>query len=64
MINNENHSSDGFYNSWDNGEFGNYWDDYVEAYPVATKVGDHWSIPYDIPKGSNKDNFPLVSPPI
>jgi nitrous oxidase accessory protein len=62
LINNDNHSSDGFYNSWDNGEFGNYWDDYTEKYPDAKKVGDHWNIPYEIPMGSNIDNFPLVEP--
>lgn len=63
-IDNEKHASDGFYNSWYNGEFGNYWDDYINNYPNATKNGNIWNIPYLIPDGDNLDEFPLVSPTI
>jgi len=63
-IDNEKHASDSFYNKWDNGKTGNYWDDYIANYPNATKSGNHWSIPYDIPDGNNLDEYPLVSPPI
>jgi len=63
-INNEKHASDSFYNSWDNGKTGNYWDDYIANSPNATKVGNIWSIPYNISDGNNQDEFPLVNPTI
>ena len=63
-IDNQKHASDAFYNSWDNGVNGNYWDDYTTNYPNATKSGGHWSIPYNISDGDNLDNYPLVSPTI
>ena len=63
-IDNEKHASDGFYNSWDNGVDGNYWDDYIPKYQNATKLDGHWSVPYNISDGDNLDNFPLVNPTI
>jgi len=63
-IDNEKHASDGFYNSWDNGKDGNYWDDYIPKHPNATKSGGHWSIPYNISDGDNLDNHPMVNPTV
>ena len=64
LIDNTWNASDGLINSWDNGVDGNYWEEYTRLYPDAKKVGNHWSIPYEIPDGDNKDNFPLIDPPI
>ena len=61
LIDNNNHSSDGFYNSWDNGEVGNYWDDYDGQDLDGDGIGE---TPYDIPMGDNKDNYPLMEPTI
>jgi len=63
-IDNEKHASDGFYNSWDNGKDGNYWDDYIANYPNATKSGKYWNTPYNILDGDNMDEHPLVNPTI
>jgi nitrous oxidase accessory protein len=49
-------------NAWDDGHRGNYWDDYLKKYPNATQADGLWNIPYDIPGGSVKDQFPLVNP--
>jgi len=62
LINNAKQASDGFTNSWDNGIVGNYWDDYIAIHPNATHIDGCWSIPYNIPDGDNKDNFPLITP--
>jgi len=62
LINNNKQASDAFSNSWDNGEFGNYWDDYSQKYPNATHLDGIWDTAYDILEGYNKDNFPLVTP--
>lgn len=64
LINNAKHASDGFTNSWDNGIVGNYWEDYIVIYPNATKIDNVWNTPYNITDGNNKDNFPLINPPI
>lgn len=63
-IDNEKHASDGFYNSWDDGTTGNYWDDYIANYPNATMVGNYWDTPYNISDGDNQDLHPLVNPTI
>jgi len=50
-------------NSWDNGKKGNFWDDYEEYYPNATKLPFKgiWDTPYDmIEYGQNEDYFPLI----
>jgi len=62
LINNTEQAADAFSNSWDNGEFGNYWDDYSEVYTNATHIDGVWDIPYNISEGNNKDNFPLITP--
>ena len=64
FIDNKWNASDSFVNSWDNGVEGNYWEEYTKLYPNATKVGNHWSVPYDIQGGDNNDNYPLVNPPV
>ena len=54
---------DGPNNHWDNGIYGNYWDDYhLLYYNVTQKVGDAWAIPYAISGTSGSDdNYPLTS---
>ncbi len=54
----ENEKSD---NIWDDGKYGNYWDDYEKKYPDAKKKWwkGIWDTPYEI--GDNKDNFPLIN---
>jgi parallel beta-helix repeat protein len=51
-------------NVWDNGEKGNYWDDYKEKYPNARIIllKGIWNIPYDIPYEENQDRYPLILP--
>jgi hypothetical protein len=48
-------------NTWDNGEEGNYWSNYLVRYPNATEANGSnvWDTPYIINK-SNQDNYPLV----
>lgn len=58
---NLNAYDDGYSNSWDNGEVGNYWDDYCEKYPNATPYGIVWDTPYLIDGLANsQDNYPLI----
>jgi len=51
-------------NYWDNGEEGNYWDDYTEKYPYARPRLFRpwiWNIPYRIVgDGYIRDRYPLV----
>jgi parallel beta-helix repeat protein len=50
-------------NSWDNGLKGNYWDDYEEKYPNATKkIRGIWNMPYELDGKDNKDKYPLTKP--
>jgi parallel beta-helix repeat protein len=52
-------------NIWDDGDSGNYWNDYKEKYPFAMKNPFKpwiWNTPYEIEGGSNMDNCPLVKP--
>jgi len=50
--------------SWDNGEIGNYWDDYLERYPNAQPRDDNpdiWDTPYWVIINEEAyDNYPLV----
>jgi len=50
------------YNDWDDGKYGNYWDDYEEHYPDAKQLllKGIWDTPYEIPGGSNIDGYPLL----
>jgi parallel beta-helix repeat protein len=52
-----------YVNYWDNGEEGNYWDDYENRYPDATITDGIWNTPYVI-DDNNQDNYPLVKPAI
>ncbi len=51
-------------NGFDNGERGNYWDDYLTKYPYALEI-DHLgigNIPYSV-YGNVNDNYPLINIP-
>jgi len=48
-------------NLWDDGRYGNYWDDYEEQYPDARKtLRSIWNTPYELNE-ENIDCFPLVN---
>lgn len=59
FINSTENANDSCNNVWDNGQYGNYWDDYNEADKNNDGVGDN---PYNIPNGNNKDRYPLMMP--
>ena len=59
FINNTENTNDSGNNSWDNGQHGNYWDDYNQSDKNNDGIGD---IPYEIPNGNNKDKYPLMMP--
>ncbi len=64
FVNNTANAIDDAYNtSWDNGRFGNYWDDYKTLYPDAHRMWlkGIWNQPYVISEGV-QDNFPLIVP--
>jgi len=46
-------------NIWDDGERGNYWDDYTGEDLDGDGIGD---TPYPIPGGDNQDNYPMMIP--
>jgi parallel beta-helix repeat protein len=50
------HAQDSSINEWSNNGQGNYWDDYSGYDNNSDGIGD---IPYNIPGGANKDNYPL-----
>ncbi len=52
------HVRDNCNNSWDNGVYGNYWDDYLGVDINGDGIGED---PYDVPLVSI-DRYPLVSP--
>lgn len=64
FLNNENHVYDNGINQWDDGNQGNYWDDYKEKYPDGKPNLDlkTWDKPYKINGGENFDNFPCINP--
>jgi len=48
-------------NEWDNGAYGNYWDDYTGIDANDDSIGD---TPYDVlPVGTSVDNYPLMTCP-
>ena len=49
-------------NSWDYDQYGNYWSDFTDRYPNATKSidGQLWNVSYYI--NPDNDHFPLVNP--
>jgi parallel beta-helix repeat protein len=61
FINNTKNAYDEDNNTWDDGEYGNYWSDYRAKYPFARKLRKKgiWDTPYEISE-DNKDNFPLI----
>jgi parallel beta-helix repeat protein len=70
FINNTYNARDIYTNTWDDGypSGGNYWDDYTgvdnfhgpnQDIPGSDGIGD---TPYNIPGGSNKDRYPLMTP--
>lgn len=49
-------------NSWyDDSKNGNYWSDYLEKYPNATRLNGIWDTPYVIDE-NNMDKYPRVAP--
>jgi len=62
FINNTQNVYDDCGNIWDNGKYGNYWSDYEERYPNASKIRRKgiWNTPYEIEGGDNQDNCPLI----
>ncbi len=63
LINNTQNAVDNYSNIWDDGKYGNYWSDYEEKYPNASKKlwKGIWDMPYEIPSKDNKDNYPLIN---
>ena len=58
MENNQNAYDEGT-NFWDDGNRGNYWDDYTGNDSDEDGIGD---TPYLVPGGDNQDNYPLMIP--
>ena len=58
MENSQNAHDEGI-NYWDDGEIGNYWDDYTGEDVDGDGVGD---TPYPVPGGDNQDNYPMMIP--
>lgn len=56
FTNNDQNAQDSLANNWYYGTIGNYWDDYNGYDNNSDDIGD---IPYDIPGGTNQDNYPL-----
>jgi len=60
FINNSENANDScINNSWDNGEYGNYWDDYGGIDKNNDGIGD---VSYPMPGGYNQDRYPLMMP--
>ncbi len=59
FFNNTENAHDEGDNIWDNGESGNYWDDYNGTDDDGDGIGD---TPYNISGGYNQDRYPLMEP--
>jgi parallel beta-helix repeat protein len=60
FINNNHHANNKGENQWDDGRYGNYWDNYEEKYPEARKtLRGTWNMPYEI-NNNGTDRYPLV----
>ncbi len=62
--NSPNNAFDCTNNKWDNGQEGNYWDDYKEQNPNAQPNNLNpwiWNKAYVIPSADNKDRYPLIN---
>lgn len=59
FTNNIIHAFDQGTSKWDNGDIGNYWDDYTGKDENNDNIGD---IPYNISGGANKDYHPFMHP--
>lgn len=57
FIGNNIHAFDGYKNSWDNGGFGNYWDDYYGEDLNGDNIGDISYVFF-----GNQDYYPLMTP--
>jgi len=56
FTNNGQNAQDPYSNYWSHNSQGNYWDDYNDYDSDENGIGDS---PYDIPGGSNQDEYPL-----
>jgi len=63
---NTENAKDDIHNHWNNGNIGNYWDDYIEKYPDAGQIDGIWDVPYNITSPYSDDGifdrYPLVNP--
>ena len=64
--NSEVHATDDIQNHWDDGNVGNYWDDFQEKYPDAVAMNGIWDTSYNIfnykKENPKQDRYPLVDP--
>lgn len=57
LADNGGSNKDGGVNTWDDGQAGNYWSDYIGVDANNDSIGD---IPHPISGGSNMDRYPIV----
>lgn len=63
FLNNTEHASDPDPDDdFDDGKYGNFWDDYRQRYPDANIVGVVWDTPYAVAGGTVMDDRPLAYP--